>query len=237
MDNAVDEKVKVQLWTLWRSGTHWLANMLAHLLNMEWCYSSEKTVTASVREKKWGVLPVKHITGPPDPGILQIEKQHIKTIFLYRDPRDVIASNVNMRKFREGYRDGLPPFPDMEISEILDWELEAYKEFYRKDLPKWVRTESAWLFKVRYEDMIKNIWDVLTDILKFIGLLLPEEKIAEAIETYEFSRVAGRTPGIEDKGAHNRKGIVGDWKNQFCQKDISKIMRFFDQEGTRELLL
>lgn len=219
--NVVKKQPKVLLWTLWRSGTHWVADMLSDMLEIPTIYEHidgndyKKETIDQLHSHKRNTILIRHICLNPNELFRHTDILGFKVIFLYRDPRDVLASHVNMRKHVEGYRTGLPPFPDMSISEIFKWEIENYREQYTHLLPEWVQTEHDNLLKIRYEDLIKDTVGSLEEISKFLGVDIEQSKLKQIAEDNDFKKRTKRQKGEEDKSSHNRKGIIGDYVNQF----------------------
>lgn len=225
---------KVLLWTLWRSGTHWLAHMLADLTGARGIYEAadgvdlEQETADQLQACETGSILVRHICLLPEELFRYTEPQGFKIIFLYRDPRDVVASNINMRKYREGYRPGAPPFPDMDLDEILEWEIENLAHWYVRYLPPWVEADHGSLLKVCYEDLVADTRGVLSTIARFLELPANQRRIEEIAHKHSFARQTGRAPGQEDKAAHARKGIIGDFRNQFApdvQDRLNRLLR------------
>lgn len=220
---------KILLWTLHRSGTHWLAKMLSDMIGTSWVYQStdgndykEETIKQLYSHCDDKIL-VRHICLSPDELFRCTDSLGFKIILLYRDPRDVLASSVNMRKYKEGYRTGLPPFPDMSISEILRWEMQKYNNYFLFDLPQWIETVHANLFKVKYEDLSKDTVVSLEAIAKFLSFKAHRVKLEQIVQTHEFKASTSRAKGKEDKKEHTRKGIVGDYKNQFSLDEQNRM--------------
>jgi hypothetical protein len=65
------------------------------------------------------------------------------------------------------------------------------------------------------------------------GKQLSRERAVEVAEEFSFSSQSGRQPGQENKRSFIRKGIVGDWKNQFSPE----ARRVFDRYAGEELIL
>ena len=227
------DRPKVLLWTLWRSGTHWLADMLSDMMGVPWNYYhdegmdyKEETIYQINSCSDESIL-VRHICLSPDALFKHTDLSGIKVIFLYRDPRDILASSVNMRKYKEGARIGMPPFSDMSISEILKWEIETYGELYRDDVPEWADVEHGSLLKIRYEDLSKDPVSCLLIISEMLGLDINRSRLEEIAEKHDFRARAKRNKGDENKKDHNRKGIIGDYQHQFSpdeQKMIHNIL-------------
>jgi peptidoglycan/xylan/chitin deacetylase (PgdA/CDA1 family) len=220
---------QVLLWTLWSSGTHWMADMLSEMLGTSWGYQSEdsnyrKETIRQLYSSHRKIL-VRHICMPPDELFCHTHALNIKVILLYRDIRDVIASQVNMRKFKEGFREGLPRFPEMKIGQILDWELDKYGDFYRLELPLWVKTEHNNLLKIKYEDLLNDTVRTLTCVANFLNLDLTNSKLSQIVQKNDFKARSNRPKGVEDKMAHNRKGIIGDYRNQFTLKEQNQLLQ------------
>lgn len=219
----------VLLWTLWRSGTHWLAGMLS---DMTWAapfYRSDGVTDygeETLRQVRWcgpHRILIRHICLEPESLFATTDPLGYRVILLYRDPRDVLASQVNMRKYREGLRPGLPPFPQMTPAEILSWELRTYGAFYREALPRWVACSSPSLIKVSYEALLRDGVQQLERLDAFLGLHLPRSRLASIYSRNSFQRQARRAPGEEDKGSHRRRGIIGDHRSQFSGDDLARI--------------
>jgi hypothetical protein len=219
----------VLLWTLWRSGTHWLGDMLYDLTRMPAVYESPKDVDyredTIARLYAWPpkMMEVRHVCMYPHELLEHVESLGIHVVFLYRDPRDVIASNVNYRKYRGGHIEGLPAFPDMSISAILSWELDHLHEHYTGFLPAWVEAEHPWMHKLCYETLMHHTLDEMTWLVQFLGLEVDDAKLASVVDQHRFEERTGRAPGEEDRGAHERKGIIGDYRNVFSAEEQSML--------------
>ncbi len=229
LKNPFRDNRHLLLWTLWRSGTHWLGGMIGEMTGFKpWYHSddSQNYKAETIRKiNSWPTrrLLIRHVCLLPEELLHISESQNFNIIFLYRDPRDVIASNVNMRKHVEGYRPGMPPFPEMSIYDILKWELDTYGDFYRRQLLTWIQADHPRLHKIRYEDLSLKTCEALNSIAKFLCLDVSEHKIRSIVDHYDFKRQARRDRGQEDKSAHNRKGIIGDYRSQFSKSELDLI--------------
>jgi hypothetical protein len=87
---------------------------------------------------------------------------------------------------------------------------------------------------VRYEDLRRETAGGLQSIvLKLTGAHLSPEKASAIAEEFSFQRQAGRRPGEENRRSFLRKGVVGDWRNQFS-KGAREI---FNRYAGKELVL
>jgi lipopolysaccharide transport system ATP-binding protein len=70
---------------------------------------------------------------------------------------------------------------------------------------------------IRYEDLLTGDVEILEPLLiDECRLQISRERLRKVIERTRFSELTGGRPrGVEDVNAHQRKGIVGDWKNHF----------------------
>jgi len=229
LPGAAADQPSILLYTLWRSGTHWLAEMLADLTGLTGIYASDdvtdyaRETASQLQQYRRNTILIRHLCTAPQVLLALTDSLDMRVILLYRDPRDVLASNVNMRKYREGYRANLPPFPDMSIDAILDWELEHLGDIYRRLLPAWVAAEHPALLKVRYEDLLTDTRAELRRVANFVGRSPPEERIAEIARTHDFQRKTARQPGEEDKRSHQRRGVIGDHRRQFSAEQLRRI--------------
>lgn len=75
--------------------------------------------------------------------------------------------------------------------------------------------------EVRYEDLLARPEEEAERLLKFLGARANERTVKRCVEKVSFERRAkGRKKGEEDPSSVSlRKGISGDWKNVFTERD------------------
>lgn len=72
---------------------------------------------------------------------------------------------------------------------------------------------------VRYEDLrSKGTLELQRIVKELSGRELSNAVASEIIEEFSFAKQAGRQPGEENKNSFLRKGVVGDWQNQFTRE-------------------
>ena len=88
----------------------------------------------------------------------------------------------------------------------------------------WCNFVERWIYRsdvtfVRYEDIRQNsVFELRRIVRELAQVQLSEAKATEIVEALSFSKQSGRLPGQEDKKSFLRKGIIGDWQNQFTQE-------------------
>ena len=86
---------------------------------------------------------------------------------------------------------------------------------------------------VRYEDLLSDCAGTMRRVVKELtDKDVDEERLAQVVDRYSWRTLAGRDPGTEKKGTFMRKGIAGDWKNQFSME----AAEMFDQLGGETLV-
>lgn len=74
--------------------------------------------------------------------------------------------------------------------------------------------------EIRYEDLLARPDEELGKLLRFLGADASQETVNECIEANRFEKWAeGRKKGQEESSAFYRKGVAGDWRNVFTEKD------------------
>ena len=87
---------------------------------------------------------------------------------------------------------------------------------------------------VRYEDLRRDTAPTLRRVVsELTGEELDPERASEIVAEFSFERQSGRRSGEEDKKSFLRKGVVGDWREQFSQE----ARRVFDRYAGEELVL
>jgi hypothetical protein len=73
--------------------------------------------------------------------------------------------------------------------------------------------------EIRYEDLVRDTPATLYQVLEFLRARRGEGIIERCIQRASFERVSNRRPGEEDSESFFRKGVVGDWKSVFTERD------------------
>ncbi len=174
---------------------------------------------------------------------------HFKNvIYLVRDGRDTMVSSYfhelfdNERnpawavaRFRaehrfEDYNDvkgNLPAFIEYKFTKYASVMFtNSWSEFV-----VYVTDKNANVIK--YEDLLL---DAPATFGKAIGKIIGEEpdmdRIREICDRFSFAKQSNRKPGEEDRGSFLRKGIAGDWKNNFTRA----ACEMFDKYGGDALI-
>ena len=82
--------------------------------------------------------------------------------------------------------------------------------------------------EVRYEDLQMRPTKEIRRLLAFLGAEAGDETVRRCVSAASFEKLAqGRERGQEDPSSFFRKGVAGDWKNVFTDKD----KRIFKEEA------
>jgi hypothetical protein len=87
--------------------------------------------------------------------------------------------------------------------------------------------------EVRYEDLLERPAEEIGRLLRFLGADDGEETVERCIEATSFERLSkGRKRGEEDSSSFHRKGVAGDWRGVFTERDKEVF-----KEAAGELLI
>lgn len=158
----------------------------------------------------------------------------IKVVYVTRNPKDMTTSfwrffsSVNVHEFRG--------------------DIDSFARLIMEDgmiyCPYWPHVKAAWEKRhhpnfhfVFYEDLISDSMQELRKINKFLGTQLSEEKLETIMRHTSFSSMKSRGEPLSDDVFKKenpksvvffRKGIVGDWKNNFSpelQKEMDQWIK------------
>ena len=73
--------------------------------------------------------------------------------------------------------------------------------------------------EVRYEDLLGRPEEEVGRLLRFLDANDARETVQRCIEKSSFEQTTKRKRGREDSTAFLRKGVAGDWKNVFTERD------------------
>ena len=80
--------------------------------------------------------------------------------------------------------------------------------------------------EVRYEDLLERPEEEVGRLLRFLGADADEGAVRRCVEGASFEkRTKGRERGQEDPKAFLRKGVAGDWRNVFTERDRQVFKR------------
>jgi len=147
---------------------------------------------------------------------------HYKTIYITRDPRDLLVSYYFSMKFSHTTRGKViarrEKLIEMDLTDGLISCMHMLIDNGTFDVQRsWIQANDDTVMLVRYEDLIgKHSMNFFRSIFNHCEINLPENTLIKLIEKYRFQTMSsGRTPGQENQMSHYRKGITGDWKNYF----------------------
>jgi hypothetical protein len=76
--------------------------------------------------------------------------------------------------------------------------------------------------QVRYEDLLERPEEEAGRLFEFLGADASKEIVSRCVESARFEKMSGRERGQENYSLNfgkHRKGIAGDWKNVFTERD------------------
>lgn len=151
-------------------------------------------------------------------------------VVIWRDGRDVLVSQYYHSLF---YNDvGVSRGVDITRKKVyfknyenIQENLPAFIEYTFKNKGNlgfsWTDFYNVWASKnniihTKYEDLRLNTAAELRRILNLLtGKEFDIKKLENIADKYSFERQSGRKPGQENTSSFMRKGIIGDWKNNF----------------------
>jgi hypothetical protein len=164
-----------------------------------------------------------------------------KVIHIVRDGRDVVISSMhhiwNNAKDRGGpndlepevlakrdaYRQDPEGFLARGESIFVDGQLAGTARNWANLVGKASKDGRELLgenyVEVRYENLLERPVDETRRLLRFLGADDSENVAQQCVELTSFERMSKRKRGQEDSSSFFRKGVAGDWKNVFTERD------------------
>jgi hypothetical protein len=169
-------------------------------------------------------------------------------VAVWRDGRDVMVSWYHQQLLPHEHRNDAQVERTRREVSFKDYEnvyenLPAFIEyaFTKPHSPSfsWTDFVHRWhqlnnVVHVRYEDVRRDAPGELRRVVRELtGTNLDREAATAIADEFSFERQSRRRSGEEDKKSFLRKGVVGDWKEQFSQE----AREVFDRHAGRELIL
>ncbi len=151
-----------------------------------------------------------------------------RVVHIIRDGRDAAVSaahhsrNFGRSSGRRAEDGGI--FEEAQIRKIAaDWNARVGRTV--EDGPRLFGDRYA---EVRYEDLLTRPEEEMGRLLRFLGADAGGENVRRCVGSASFEKLSrGRARGEEDPSSFFRKGVAGDWKEAFTQRDL----RVFEGEA------
>jgi hypothetical protein len=154
-----------------------------------------------------------------------------KVIHIIRDGRDVaVSAAYHSRNFGRARKRSGPNetessvFPEGQLEKLAaEWASRVGKTV--EDGPRLLGNNYT---EVRYEDLLHKPEAEVQRLLAFLAVDSDREAVTRCLDAASFERLSkGRRRGEEDPASFFRKGVAGDWKHVFTQRE----REVFDQEA------
>jgi hypothetical protein len=100
---------------------------------------------------------------------------------------------------------------DQTERDLLDWTSRI-----ARIQRSWIGAEDQLL--IRYEELVADEYNVFQRIMDYCQIEVEPEYLRQVVKNNSFEARTGRKAGEEDIMIHQRKGIVGDWRNYFTDR-------------------
>ncbi|XP_032877023.1 amine sulfotransferase-like isoform X2 [Amblyraja radiata] len=248
MENYEVRDSDVFVVTYPKSGTIWMQTILMYIFMDDDLQTGE--TKASFFKAPWLELSIKEINTddrpPPRLFVTHLPYQLIpkalknkkaKVIYVYRNPKDVAVSYYHFHKFAnyletpENFGAFLQAFLEGQVD--YDSWFDHVKNWYNH------REEFNIIFQ-SYEEMIKDLKMAVLKFCKFLGKPMDDKSVDAIVEhsTFKNMKLNPKT-NYETAGfplfnsslpGFMRRGIIGDWKNNFTVAQNDMFNNIFQEK-------
>ncbi|XP_078596297.1 sulfotransferase 1B1-like [Branchiostoma floridae x Branchiostoma japonicum] len=219
-----------------KTGTHWMRNIVRQILH-EKTERCDDDVDFALEHTYPGRPPCHvELSGSASPRLIHTflsrdlappglarPFQKIKVLVLMRNPKDVCTSyyfwsqNVNYFKTPESWETFQADFLDGNVTR---------GSYYDHVLGWWKMKDDPHFLFIKYEDLRKKTFSSVKDIAAFLNKPLSDEDAEFVVKSCSFETPI--EPG-KKLAKIKRKGVVGDWKNNFTQPQSEAFDNHFKE--------
>ena len=172
-----------------------------------------------------GYLVVKEPNGSNGAPLLAQALPESRMIFLVRDPRDVVSSNLSGKSeggwtaeaYKRGRRQGTPPPSDPKA--IVRKGAKKYLEFIGRSKEAYDAHEGPKVL-VRYEELRADTLGTMKRIYSELGIPMDEDEVARAIKKHSWENIPEEKKG---EGKFYRKATPGGWREDLTPDQIQMV--------------
>ena len=201
-----------------KSGGTWFSQMLSTYLDLPFARNNNpQPIRSSVLH---GVYRYSPLIGRPTVVLRDGRDIMVSAYyhFLFVNETNLISA-VEQKRKHLGFQD----FDDIQanLPKFIEYMFEDYAKPMRRC--SWRNFMDSWRDRpavfVRYEELLGDCHKAMNRVIaELTNESIDEAKLAGVVEQYSWRKLAGRKPGTSKKGAFMRKGIAGDWKNNFTKQ-------------------
>jgi lipopolysaccharide transport system ATP-binding protein len=206
--------------THWKAGSQWINKILNRCVGDRVVFAQPEAAQFLRKPLLEGrVYTTCYLTRDQFYSVPLPEPSH--RFIVIRDLRDTLVSLYFSARYSHADHSRLSP--EREGLNVFDLESGL---LYLLDLwlPGCAEIQRSWLESgdtlIRYEDLLERDVEILVPLLtRQCPLGVPARRVREAVLACRFAQLAGgRARGEENLEAHERKGVVGDWRNHFTDR-------------------
>ena len=146
--------------------------------------------------------------------------RHHKTFFVMRDPRDIVISWYFSARYSHPSMGRLTQVRDLlnkiSINEGILYSIGFLHDFgLFAALRSWIEAprKDPDMLLLRYEDITaSDNLEIFKELFSHCNIPMPDRMLSQLLHDYNFERLSGRKRGEEDRFAHYRKGVPGEWR-------------------------
>jgi hypothetical protein len=166
-----------------------------------------------------------------------------KVIHVVRDGRDVAVSLMHhfWNLSKDGREGGIYDLEPEELAKrdayrenprafVASGQSIFVEERLRQIAARWNRRtgrasrEGSQLFgdsflQIKYEDLLLRPEEIMQPAFELLGAESDQQVVSRCVQVNSFERAAGRAKGSEHSESFFRKGVAGDWRTVFTERD------------------
>jgi len=155
-----------------------------------------------------------------------------KIIFLIRDGRDIVDSQVDARKSDSSWmvKGGLSTLQENEINEFIKYQSERYTKLAENLLDSYEKHSKDNGIFIKYEDLLSNTYEELKKLYEFAQIPISKNEINDLIRKYDFENIPKSEKGSEK---FYRFATPGKWKENFSEHQKQEMLFIMENVLTK----